>query len=142
MCLKKEADDFFRSFGLTDVQFNLLMLLKHQDKDNKGINQAHLSTMMLVNRANITSLIDRMEKAHLVIRTPDPDDRRSHLIKMTDKGRDQLMRVEPLYAEKVKAVMADFGENEQYMLIKMLEKIRRRIKEKSFVEYRDALIGA
>jgi hypothetical protein len=29
-CLKKKAGDFLRPFGLTDVQFNLMMLLKYQ----------------------------------------------------------------------------------------------------------------
>ena len=61
-CLKKRADEFFRGFGLTDVQFNVMMLLQYQSGPEGGLSQAQLSDMMLVNRANVTSLIDRMER--------------------------------------------------------------------------------
>ena len=84
--LKKKAGEFFRPFGLTDVQFNLMMLLKYQGGQEEGLSQAQLSSMMLVNRANVTSLIDRMEKIDLVIRTPAPTDRRSNIVKLTKRG--------------------------------------------------------
>jgi DNA-binding MarR family transcriptional regulator len=61
-CLKKRADEFFRQFGLTDVQFNVLILLAYHSGPKGGLSQAQLSDMMLVNRANVTSLIDRMRK--------------------------------------------------------------------------------
>ena len=67
--LKKRADVFFKTFGLTDVQFNVMMLLHYHSGTQDGLSQAQLSDMMLVNRANITTLIDRMEKASLVMRT-------------------------------------------------------------------------
>jgi len=126
-CLKKRAAEFFHPFGLTDVQFNLMMLLCHQSSPDQGLNQAQLSDMMLVNRANITSLIDRMEKSNLVVRTPAPFDRRYHIIKLTGHGRKLLARVEPLYAKEVKKIMTTVKETEQKRLITMLEKIRQDI---------------
>ena len=99
--IKKKAGDFFRGFGLTDVQFNVLMLLIHQSGEQGGLNQAQLSDMMLVNRANITSLIDRMEKAKLVERTA-ADDRRYNIVKLTGQGRKLFAKVEPLYARQIK----------------------------------------
>ena len=123
-CLKKKADDFFRPFGLTDVQFNLMMLLKHQSGTGEGLSQAQLSSMMLVNRANITSLVDRMEKANLVERTAAAGDRRYNIIKLTSKGRKLLEEVEGLYAQEVKKIMAVFKEPEQRKFIAMLEKVR------------------
>lgn len=128
-CLKKRADEFFRRFGLTDVQFNLMMLLYHQSGTKGGLNQAHLSGMMLVNRANITSLIDRMEKSGLVVRTAEPEDRRYNVVKLTTRGRKLLAQVEPLYAREVKKIMAALEEAAQKRLITMLEKIRGSIKE-------------
>jgi len=126
-CLKKRAAEFFRSYNLTDVQFNLMMLLAHQSGPEGGLSQARLSDMMLVNRANITSLIDRMEKADLVVRTAVPDDRRYNIIKLTDYGRKMLDEINPLYAREVKRVMAPLKENEQKRLIRMLEEIRTNL---------------
>jgi MarR family 2-MHQ and catechol resistance regulon transcriptional repressor len=85
--------------------------------------------MMLVNRANITSLIDRMEKSGLVVRTAEPEDRRYNVVKLTTRGRKLLAQVEPLYAREVKKIMAALEEAAQKRLITMLEKIRGSIKE-------------
>ena len=127
--LRKTASDFLRPFGLTDVQFNLMMLLKHQSGPGGGLNQAQISHMMLVNRANITSLVDRMEKADLVTRTAAPSDRRYNIIKLTGRGKELLAEIEPLYADEVKRIMAALVEAEQKELIVMLEKIRGNISE-------------
>jgi len=125
--LRKKASEFLRPFGLTDVQFNVLMLLKHQSGPGAGLNQAQLSGMMLVNRADITSVIDRMEKANLVNRNAAPSDRRCNIIKLTGHGRQVLNQIEPLYFEEVKKVMNGLTEKEQNRLIEMLEKIRDSI---------------
>lgn len=133
-CLKKKAGEFLRPFGLTDVQFNLMMLLKYQSSQNEGLSQAQLSSMMLVNRANITSLIDRMEKIDLVVRTPAPTDRRSNIVKLTGRGRTLLAKIEPLYTKEVKRIMAALKQDEQKAVIEMLEKIRGNISGQT--EYR------
>jgi len=130
-CLKKKAGEFLRPFGLTDVQFNLMMLLKYQSEQEEGLSQAQLSNMMLVNRANITTLIDRMEKTDLVVRTHAPADRRTNIVKLTDKGKELLARIEPLYTAEVKRIMAVLKQDEQKTVIGMLEKIRGNISEET-----------
>jgi len=126
-CLKKRADEFFRPHNLTDVQFNALMLLAHQSGPEEGLSQAKLSDMMLVNRANITALIDRMEKSDLVVRTADACDRRYNIVKLTSRGKKLLAKVEPLYAKEVKKIMAPLNQAEQKKLIAVLEKIRSEL---------------
>ena len=126
-CIKKRADDFFRSFGLTDVQFNVLMLLVHQSGAEGGLSQAQLSDMMLVNRANVTSLVDRMEKSELVARTVLPTDRRYNIVKLTAKGKRLFAKVEPVYAKQIKEIMSPTKGSEQKNLIVMLEKIRNKL---------------
>ncbi|MGD8786662.1 MAG: MarR family transcriptional regulator [Phycisphaerales bacterium] len=133
-CLKKKAGEFLRPFGLTDVQFNLMMLLQHQSGSVEGLSQARISEMMLVNRANITSLIDRMEKAGFVIRTPAPTDRRSNIVKLTGEGRNLLAKIEPLYFDQVRQIMAALKQADQENLVKMLEKVRHNIPEQGAQE--------
>ena len=108
-----------------------MMLLKYQSDKDEGLSQAQLSSMMLVNRANITSLIDRMEKVDLVIRTPAPSDRRSNIVKLTGRGKELLARIEPLYTQEVKRIMAALKIKEQKRVIEMLEKIRGNISEQT-----------
>lgn len=122
--LKKSADAFFKSLGLTDVQFNVMMLLTYQAGGEDGLSQVQLSEMMLVNRANVTTLIDRMEKAALVIRTSHLDDRRTNIIKLTAKGKKLFEKAEPLYEKMVKQAMSGFNQAELKKLIAVLEKVR------------------
>ena len=121
--LKKRADEFFRKFNLTDVQFNVMMLLHYQSDNGGGLSQAQLSKMMLVNRANITPLIDRMERAELVTRNSSAD-RRYNIIKMTERGKKLFGKVEPLYGKLVVEKMSAIKKGEQKQLIAVLEKVR------------------
>jgi len=124
-CIKKDAGRFFHTFGLTDVQFNLMMLLKHQSVPRQGLTQAQISEMMLVNRANTTTLIDRMEKAGLVQRTASVSDRRTNIIRLSARGKKLLEEVEPRYADEVQRIMASFNTAEQKKIIVLLDKIRQ-----------------
>ena len=125
--LKKRADVFFKTFGLTDVQFNVMMLLHYHSGTQEGLSQAQLSDMMLVNRANITTLVDRMEKVSLVMRTSALEDRRTNIIKLTPKGKKLFTKAEPLYAQQVQQVMSGVARPEQKKLIAVLEKVRANI---------------
>ena len=125
--MKKRADDFFGKFGLTDVQFNLMNLLYYESGKEGGLSQAQISDMMLVNRANITSLVDRMEKTELVTRTAHANDRRYNIIKLTGKGKNLYTKVEPHYLEQVKKTMTPLDALELRKLTTILEKVRRTI---------------
>jgi len=124
---RKKAGEFFRMQGLTDVQFNVLSLLKHQSSENGGLTQVELSRMMLVNRANITTLIDRMEKADLVIRKPVPDDRRYNIIELTPHGLTMYHNVAGIYKRKIMEIMNILDEAELESLMGILEKLRQNL---------------
>ena len=127
--LKKKAHQFFLDAGITDVQFNVLMLLFHNSGDTGGMSQAELSRMLLVNRANITSLVDRMEKADLVERSSQPGDRRLKVIKLTEHGRNLVLSLEESYMKEVRAVMSTLSESELNTLLHSLEKIRFKLND-------------
>ncbi|MBN1419309.1 MAG: MarR family transcriptional regulator [Planctomycetes bacterium] len=129
--MKKRADAFFAEYGLTDVQFNLLSLLHREspgEPGEEGLSQAQISDMMLVNRANITSLVDRMEKAGLVRRTAHRSDRRYNIIKLAAKGRKLFEEVEPIYIQKVRDVMGSLNARELKEMTSALGKIRCRLR--------------
>ena len=126
MLIRKWGTEFLRRFGLTDVQFNLMMILKHQG-EKEDISQARLSEMMLVNRANITGLVDRLEKAGLVKRTGNPKDRRTNLIVLTAKGRGLISKVDPLYGREMQRIMKGLSRQEIKQLIQNCGKIRTNL---------------
>jgi|WetSurMetagenome_2_1015567.scaffolds.fasta_scaffold752697_1 DNA-binding MarR family transcriptional regulator len=123
--LKKRAREFFREYGITDVQFNLMELLYYQAEEKVGLTQGELSRMLLVNRSNMTTLIDRMEKAKLVTRFDVPGDRRYNAIRLTAHGKKALLDVEDKYMDEVKRIIGVLSKSEMEGLIKALEGIRQ-----------------
>lgn len=57
---------------------------------NSCDNQAQIADSTGLDRTVLTYLIDDLEKAGLVTRTPDPHDRRSRRVTLTDAGSDRL----------------------------------------------------
>lgn len=121
--LNKEGTKFFRPFGITEAQFNVLMLLQYQS-DQGRINQTSLGKMMLVNRSNVTGLVDRMEKAGLVRRIDDPEDRRVNMVEMTAQGAKVLETAGKAYYARIEQLMRGMTAEEYRLLSKMLERIR------------------
>lgn len=124
--LVKEANKLFQPLGLTASQFDVLMLLEYQS-DKGELTQTQLRHMLLVNRANITAIVDRMERAGWVTRGADPD-RRVKRVCLTASGRDTLKRAKKIYFTRIQEVMIDFSETEQRKLCKTFEKIRARLR--------------
>lgn len=124
--LIKEAQQVLRPFGLTDAQFNILMMLETQSESGM-LNQTELGHMLLVNRSNITGLVDRMEKAGWVRRIPDGEDRRVNLVEMTETGKKILESTKNVYIKRIEEVTSVLSNNEKKLLIEILEKIRKQI---------------
>ena len=125
--MKKKAVDSLSPFGLTDVQLNLLMMMRHQG-GTKGLSQARLGNLMAVGRANVTGLVDRLERDGLVKRT-DTKDRRFNIIQLTDKGCKLLDKIEPQYAREVHRLMSSFTKQELKEMVRLLEAARKRFSE-------------
>ncbi len=131
LLLEREAWLLLRPYGLTDSQFNVLYLLRDQCGPDGTLNQTELGRMLVVNRSNVTGLVDRMEQAGWVQRLDDPDDRRVKRIQLTPAGRRLLDRVDDVYMERVEAVMQALSGKEQRQLCRLLEKIRHRLAQGS-----------
>jgi DNA-binding MarR family transcriptional regulator len=57
-----------------------------------------LARAVVLSRSGLTRLVDRLEKAGLLRREPDPSDRRGAFAVLTDEGRDMLRQMWPVYA--------------------------------------------
>ena len=120
--LKIQARRFFREYLSSEMQFNIMLLLKHADHP---MNQQELSEKLLVDKSNLTGVAGRMEAAGLLIRRVDPLDSRAYQLELTSRGRKILEHVEMPYRAEVKKVMADFSPAELSMLIRFMERMRK-----------------
>jgi DNA-binding MarR family transcriptional regulator len=125
--LHKASYTYFRQYGITDVQFNVLIQLRYAKQQD--ISQVDLGRRLVVNKADMTGIIDRLEKAGLVGREDHPKDRRINVIKITRKGRDMVDKLEPGYFTGVKKLMSGMLKGDMKTIIKGMGKIRENVRQ-------------
>jgi DNA-binding MarR family transcriptional regulator len=67
-------------------------VLVHLEESPDGIPMTALADQILYSKSGFTRVIDRMEEAGLVSRVRPPDDRRTVLVALTDKGGEAKER--------------------------------------------------
>ncbi|PYT06355.1 MAG: hypothetical protein DMF60_09555 [Acidobacteria bacterium] len=123
--MQKLSGRFFSQFGLTDVQFNILMILK--EHGSEGLSQQELSEHLIVTKSNVVGLIDRLERGDYVKRVSHPSDRRFNQIVLTPKGQKLEAHVEKSYFKEVDKMMNVLSPSEKRGVVKAMESIRQYI---------------
>ena len=119
-----KAAQLFRQFDLTEAQFNVLFSLKFSTGD---ITQAELGKRLVVTRASITSVLDKLESKQLLNRVDVPNNRRIHHVVLTEKGHALIDQAEPVYRDEIYHVLSDLTIDDCNQLISHLENIRGRV---------------
>lgn len=117
----KLSDSFFSPFDLTEAQYNILIVLK---LENKKLTQVEIGERLVSSRANITLILDKMEKKGLVKRERIENDRRVLMVDLTAKGRKLVDAVEAKYVAEVERLMSSLTETECKEMSRLLEKLR------------------
>ncbi len=100
-----------------------VLLELHREGDT-GLRQYEIGERILLNKHNLSRLIDRLEKQHLVRRDACEEDGRGNRIKITEEGEELLKKIWPVYGQSIEK---EFGEkltkNECSELSHLLEKV-------------------
>src|ERR1700741_3067383 len=121
----KVFEDFLRCVAplqLPPAQFSVLLLLDR----NPGRNQTEIASTLGILRPNFVAMLDSLESRDLCARIRSTNDRRSHILVLTDKGKAVLARAKKLVATKHEARLNELlGGANREALIEMLSKIAR-----------------
>ena len=115
--------------GLTTQQWAVLGALS-RDKAQGGMSMGDLARYLMVSRQNLSGVISRMERdGHLAV-LPDPRDRRSRVVTMTDSGRHvweelALPKIRAYYEQILGGFSVEDVTHTLHYLLKMLENMQR-----------------
>lgn len=118
----REGQRLFRPHGLSSAQYNLLNVLAESPA---GLSQRELSDQLVVDRSNVTGLVDRMERVGWVRRTDDPGDRRVYRVVLTPAGRKLWETVTPLYVAAVTKVTGKITERRMRACLETLRALEK-----------------
>jgi len=79
----RRAKELLAKHDVTPVQYAALCVLWEGD----GQTGAELGARLVIDSATMTGVIDRLERAGVVERRPDGDDRRIYRLYLTERGR-------------------------------------------------------
>lgn len=81
-------DETLRPFGLTTTQFNVLRILRGAGPD--GLCGREIGERMINRVPDVPRLLERLEKAELITRERDAEDRRHVTARISAKGKQLL----------------------------------------------------
>ena len=110
-----------RDDNLTISQFGVLEALYHLGP----LSQSELGEKILKSNANLTTVVDSLEKKALVARHRSDEDRRRVTVELTGSGRKLIARVFPRHAEIVARELAFLTDKEKETLSQLLSKFRK-----------------
>jgi len=116
---KIQAKQMFAE-NLTAPQFGVLEILHKTGP----VPLKKLSEEMMVTGANITCVMDNLEKEGFVKRIYSKEDRRVILADLTAAGRTKIGSIMPKYTDNITALTSVLNDHEQKELAKILNKFQ------------------
>ncbi len=113
----------FAKYGLSWPKFNALIHLYMAG--DCGLIQSELGKKMLVSRANITGLIERLEREDLVLRKNDPSDKRVFRVTLTKRAFALMHAFIPIHNEFTHKIISALNQEEKETLITLLQKLNK-----------------
>lgn len=111
-------NEYFKPFGISPQQYNILRILRGADKPLKVQN---IKDRMLERSPNATRLMDKLCAKLLIDRLPCSDDRRVVFIKISEKGKTLLAAIDKDFNEDL---LNKLTKDEAKTLSDLLDKIR------------------
>ena len=106
--LSRRFDEALRPVGVTSGQFSLLNALNRPKPPPIG----PVAQLLAMDRTTLTAALKPLERDGLVPIARDPEDRRSRLLGLTEKGREVLAAAVPIWRELHAAIEAGLPELE------------------------------
>ena len=115
----------FEEYNIYPGQHGVLLILGKQG----GIRQRELAEKLHIKAATITVMLNRMAKANLIERRPDPDDQRVTQVYLTQQGQKVLAKVKESLKVLETECLKDFTSEEQVLLQQLITKMRDNLLE-------------
>ena len=119
---EREIQEVFSSFGLHRGEFDVLATLRRVG-DPYQLNPSELSKTLMVTSGGMTNRLDRLEKAELIVRQPDPQDRRGSRVGLSKKGLELVDEIVSEHVDNERRLLGALEGTEQDRLASLLRKL-------------------
>jgi DNA-binding MarR family transcriptional regulator len=124
--LERAAVDTRDAVGLAQGELKVLLRLTRGPRSH-----GDLAKSLLVSSGTMTNQLDKLEGAGLVVRHPDPNDRRGKVLEITAKGQDVLDNYVNVQAKREREFLEGLTVQEKAALNALLRKLLASLRERS-----------
>ncbi|WP_329176887.1 MarR family winged helix-turn-helix transcriptional regulator [Streptomyces sp. NBC_01477] len=114
--MRLHAESVLEPLGLRPRHLVTLTVLR----DREGSTQQALATTLMMDRATVVGLLNDLEADALVERQRSPEDRRRHIVRLTDRGATLLARAEFALAAVEDEVLCALDDKQRATLYDLL----------------------
>jgi DNA-binding MarR family transcriptional regulator len=109
--------------GLSGPRLRLLLAVEEAGRPRMGDLAADLG----ITARTVTTLVDALEKEGLLVRLPDPADRRATLLAVTDRARTQFEQVRSVQLALGEDLVAPLNQAQRRQLLALLTRLNRGV---------------
>lgn len=120
--LNRHMEEQIAPFGITAAQYNVLRILRGVHP--QGHPRCEITTRMIQVAPDVTRLIDRLERQHLVVRGKSTSDGRLSMTFITDKGLALLEEIDPVIKKFDQHLRKYFADTDAVALATLSDKLR------------------
>jgi DNA-binding MarR family transcriptional regulator len=120
--MRDHMNPLFAEAGLQPGEFDVLATLRRSGKPYM-LSPTQLYEALMISSGGMTARLDRLERARLVERRPDPNDRRGKLIALTDTGKRVIDETLGRHVANEQRILDTLTPAEQERLNALLKKL-------------------
>lgn len=123
LVIEKLSNPVLSPYELTSTQYKVLMML-YQDR-NQPVRQTDIEERYALTNPTVTGILQNLEKKNMVKRVPNPQDKRSKLVTLTEQAiamEDELVQLGETLEKQVTAALTDEEYAQMIMLLKKVLK--------------------
>ena len=124
--LRERFEQAVRPFNLSMTQYNVLRILRGAEP--KGRTCGEIGERMIAREPDVTRLLLRMEKASLIRRTRNGQDRRVVMTRITAAGLKLLDEMEP-HLREIGGLLKPIGERKIEKILRLLDTVRGHVRQ-------------
>jgi DNA-binding MarR family transcriptional regulator len=119
--LEKSVEDSLTKHNLTLGQYDILATLR-RNGPRGGLTPTQLLQNIMLSSGGLTSRLDRLEADGLIVRKPDPDDRRGVRVWLTARGRKRIEAATATRFQEAEQSLPPLNAEDQATLAELLRK--------------------
>lgn len=105
----------YAPLGISEGEFGVLAPLRRAGAPFE-LTPTELARQRMITSGGMTSAIDRLARKGLVVRSPNPDDRRGSLVRLTDEGVRVIEEAMTLHTEVELRMLAGLSQTQRAQL--------------------------